>query len=523
MSKILRAALLTLGCTSLSFADTLQDVYELAVKNDPQLKAAEANYMANSENIGVARSTLLPQISGQYYVQESERESRGIGITGFGPGGATFGVTNSDTVTDGEGYSLTLNQAIFDLGAWFGYEAVKKSERQAQAQFAAAQQALMVRVAEAYLNVLRAEDNLAANRAEERAAKRQMEQTQQRFDVGLIAITDVHEARANHDSTVARRLNAEGQLGAAKELLSVLTNVEHGQLWILDEEFPIAEPTPSDRSEWVSFALENNLDLKAARLGAEAAKQTATAKKTLHLPNISGSYTVNNSKDDKADNTNSALSSPSSFTDAENKTWRINVNVPIFSGGRVSAERKQAYAQYDAAYQQSVLLQRQTVQATRAQHINVLTAVQTVKARKQATVSTQSALEATEAGYEVGTRNIVDVLQAQRASYAAQRDYANARYDYILSSLKLKQLAGTLSANDLMDINKWLESPGPALASEHTGSEEAISEDEPETSSEENTGEGNTNSPEEAEATVPLTEASDIAENAEASADEAVE
>mgnify|MGYP003672640855 CR=1 FL=1 len=458
---LLNLSIATLFASQSVFADTLLDVYELAVKNDPQLKAAEASYRANIETEKLGLSALLPQVSAQAYYQDAEIDSQRKSVTSSSGGvlGSSSVIDQqSNTNSETESYSISLNQALFDLPAWFTFRAGKKITAQAEAQLAYDQQQLIIRVSEAYFNVLRGRENLDASKAEERAAKRQLEQTQQRFDVGLIAITDVHEARAVYDSAVAQCLGFEGNLAIARENLSSLTGQEHNNLWSLKSDFPITMPEPLDRAEWVDFALANNKLLKVSTTGAESAYQSAQAKKMAHLPTISGSFTA--SKEDLDGTTRYMPSStfatpPDSYTESE--ALRITLSVPLFAGGGISAGRRQAYEQYNAANYNAQATQRQVITNTRAQHIAVYTDVQTVNARHQNIISTRSALDATEAGYEVGTRNIVDVLDAQRRLYAAMRDYTNARYDYVINVLKLKLNAGTLSPADIFHFNKWLQ------------------------------------------------------------------
>ncbi len=451
-------------------ADTLLDVYELAVKNDPQLKAAEATYRANKETETLSRAALLPQVSGQAYYQESDTTAEAYTVTSNGSTlNPQYEIINQRTTSDleTESYSISLSQAIFDLPAWFSFKAGKKVSEQAEAQLAYEQQQLIVRVAEAYFNVLRSRENLDASRSEERAAKRQLEQTQQRFDVGLIAITDVHEARAVYDGTVAQRLGFEGQLAIARENLSILTGQDHGTLWPLKNNFPIVLPEPADRAQWVDFALKNNKQLQVAHAGQASAYESAQSAKAKHLPTVTGSFNYSN---DDVDGTRKykpqGLFSTPPNNSAETEALRITLSMPLFAGGAISAGRRQAYEQYNAALNNAQLAQRQVVSGTRAQHIAVSTDVQTVKARKLNTISARSALDSTEAGYEVGTRNIVDVLNAQRNLYAAIRDYSNSRYDYVIDVLKLKLNAGTLSPNDIAELNKWLENAAPKKLSD---------------------------------------------------------
>ncbi len=435
----------------LSLAESLSNIYELALRNDATLKAAEATYRANIETENIAKSALLPQVSSTFSYSYNDTEAE----QGPNPLRGTTVPFTAETEVDTTSFGLSLSQNIFDLPTWFTFRAGKSISQQAQAQLAADQQNLIIRVTDAYFSVLRAYENLEAVRAEERAAKRQLEQTQQRFDVGLIAITDVHEARAIYDNTVAQRLSFEANLGTAYEGLAVLTGQSHTEISRLSTEFPIADPIPADRSEWVEFALKNNHALKAAFYGMESAQRTAQAKRSEHLPSITGSINYTDS-DTENDTTIVGAGQFKNDDTSESTVYRVDLSIPLFSGGGVSAARRQAHEKYNAALQQKISTQRQVVQQTRSLHLTVATDVQRVKARKQNIVSAQSALDATKAGYEVGTRNIVDVLQSQRSLYAAIRDYANTRFDYVVNMLKLKQQAGTLSPEDIYNLDKWL-------------------------------------------------------------------
>jgi outer membrane protein len=467
----LALALTVFLSSSLSYADTLADIYELSLKNDPRLKSAEATYKANLEVEKQARSAFLPQISASASYTDADTNDTSVRTTQDPDSGIfrPFSVA-SDIGTETESYSVNLTQNIFDLPTWFSFKQGKEISKQARAQFAFDQQDLIIRAAETYFNVLRAIENLQASKAEELASKRQYEQTKERFDAGLIAITDVHEARAIYDATVVQRLTDEGNLGTAYESLTALTDQPHANLWLLDKKFPITDPDPINRDEWVQFALKNNYALKASLYGMEAAKQNAFAQKFQHAPKISGSFSYSNN----SQNGNTLFSIPSIESqqqpidgNTENSILSIRLDVPIFSGGRISSQRRQAHQQYNAALQNKIEIQRTIVNNTRASHITVATDVQRVMARQQAVISTRSALEATQAGYDVGTRNIVDVLQSQRSLYTSIRDYTNSRYNYILNMLKLKNAAGILTPQDIYDINKWLVAPqAPTVSGE---------------------------------------------------------
>jgi outer membrane protein len=321
-------------------------------------------------------------------------------------------------------------------------------------------------VVQAYFSVLRAQDNLRASQAQERAFERQLEQTRQRFEVGLIAITDVYEAEAARDLAQVTRIVDENNVAVAKENLSVLTGQAPGALYVLGEEFDPRLPEPSDRSEWVDFALSNNSELAAARYAEEAARQNATSSKMEHAPTVTATYRYQDTE-----TTGSIDQNPPSLfnlppnSDQTNETWQVRFDMPLFSGGAVSANRRRAAEQFNVARESRINLTRNTVTQARSLHMTVVSDVSRVKARQQSIISSQSALDATQAGYEVGTRNIVDVLNAQNKVFAAQRDYANSRYDFIINSLRLKEVAGTLSPEDIARLEGFLLQPVAPTAS----------------------------------------------------------
>ena len=457
-------------------ADTLRDIYELAAKNDAKLKVAEATYKANLETEQQAKAHLLPQINGDANYGRNKRDQNSKSITDFAVT-PTFtpviGNVSTQTNTTNSGWGVNLTQTLFDLPAWFSFKSGREISQQAQAQFGADQQDLIVRVADAYFTVLRQWDNVQVALAEERADKRQLDQAQQRFQVGLIAITDVQEAQAAFDAGYASRLTEEGSLATAYEMLSTLTGQTHANLWLLNKDFPASEPAPSDRAEWVQFALNNNYLLKAARFGMDAAQENASAKRLEHAPKLSGSLSYQKDRIDGTQDTN-----PQSLFDfppdanTTTKAAVLHLTVPLYSGGYTSSAQRQAAEQYNAALERRIDTERTVIQTARARHIAANTDVQRTKARAQSIISAQSALDATNAGYEVGTRNIVDVLQAQRVFFSAQRDYANARYDYVLDMLRLKQVAGTLNPQDIYDLDHWLVAPDSPKASTYTNPNE---------------------------------------------------
>ena len=447
-------------------ADTLFDIYELALENDALLRAKVAQYGADLELENLARAPLLPQAVAGYQVSETETDTTSPTIIQDPNLGFVVIDGNSVRNIDNEGYDVSLSQTLFNLPAWFGWRAGKETSRQAEANLAAAQQDLIVRVVQAYFAVLRAQDNLRASQAQERAFERQLEQTRQRFEVGLIAITDVYEAEAARDLAQVSRIVDENNVAVAKENLSVLTGQTPGALYVLGEEFDPRPPEPNDRAEWVDFALSNNSELAAARYAEEAARQSATSSKMEHAPTVTATYRYQDSE-----TTGSIDQNPPSLfnlppnSDQTNETWQVRFDMPLFSGGAVSANRRRAAEQFNVARESRINLTRNTVTQARSLHMTVVSDVSRVKARQQSIVSSQSALDATQAGYEVGTRNIVDVLNAQNKVFAAQRDYANSRYDFIINSLRLKEVAGTLSPEDIARLEGFLLQPVAPTAS----------------------------------------------------------
>lgn len=441
---------------TLSSADSLRDIYELAIKNDAKLKAAAAAYRATLETEQQARSKLLPQLSadGSYSATHRSQDTHELNTT-------ASGIANSEqhrnaSLRDGL-WEVSLSQAIFDLPAWFTFKSGKALSEQAEAQFAADQQDLIVRVNEAYFNVLREIDNVNASKNEEAANKEQWQQSEARLRSGFAGIADVDQAHAEYEISRAKRLTDEGNLVAAYEAINAITGQQHAMLNTLSSAFAITHPTPSDRAEWVQFSLNNNYTLKAAISAMESARQNSTAKTSEHLPKITGTL----SYQDDSVNGYQELDPTSPFTlppesNTRTKMAAVKVTLPLYGGGYTSSQSRQAYEQYNEALERKIDTERTLIQNTRTQHVATSTDVQRVQAQSIAIKAAASALDATRAGYKAGTKSIVDVLQSQRTLFAAIRDHANARYDYIIGTIKLKQLAGTLSPQDVYELDKWL-------------------------------------------------------------------
>lgn len=443
------AAMFLCGVSSFSHSETLGEIYAQALENDHQFKAAQAAYQAGLENKSLGRASLLPQISGEATWSKTDGTQTGL-IQGSEN-------VDRDSETTSSGYSLTLAQPLFNMESWFTFQQGKLGAKIAEMNYYSEQQNLIVRTAEAYFDALRAAENLSTAKAEENALSHQLEQTQKRFEVGLTAITEVHEAQAAFDSAVANRLIFEGQLGISFEALEVLTGQPYTSLSPLKNTFPVAQPTPLKRQEWVDFAIENNFQLAISKLNAKSFEARSKQFKSRHLPTLTGSLSYSNeATESDSTNNDTGVTSTTNDYDQEGTSVVLRLNVPIFTGGSTSAGRRQAAYEYVQAQEQYYKAQRDTIQSARSLHLTVVTSVATVKARKQAITSNKSALEATQAGYEVGTRDLVDVLNAQRNLYAAQRDYLDSLYTYVINTLNLKQAAGLLSEKDIAELDAWL-------------------------------------------------------------------
>lgn len=444
-----------LGADTSHAESSLAGIYEQALEDDLTLEQARAEYRIGLEERKLGRAGLLPQINASYSVRDADQESSGS----FPVGGTSF-PNQTETERDTDTWDISLQQPLFDLGAWFRFQQGKELSSQARATLSVAQQELLLRTVNAYFEVLRATANLQASRAQESALEGQLDQVRQRFEVGLVAITDVHEAEAGYDLAVAQRISDAGQLEVSRERLSVLTGRQHGELWELKDDFPVRRPDPESPTGWVEFARENNLDIKVAQYGRRAAQEAMRAARSQHYPSVNLSLSRTDSESDITQRDLISGNRASFPSDQTQDVIAINLSVPVFSGGRTSAQRRQAVARHEtqtAFYQGTI---RQVTQETRALFTRVASDVSRSRARARAVTSAESALEAAELGYEVGTRNVVDVLNAQQNYFSAVRDYDNSILDYVVSLTQLKRLAGTLSPQDIYELNEWLEPPG---------------------------------------------------------------
>ncbi|MGM0631865.1 MAG: TolC family outer membrane protein [Pseudomonadota bacterium] len=427
-------------------ADDLLSILELAMRNDPQLRQAEAQLNSAQQQVIQARSTLLPRANASF--SESREASGPAGVVSLTPEDAS------------RRYGVNIQQSLINLAAWYDYQGAKASDQAQVLNFQAQEQELILRVATAYFEVLRAIDFLETRRQEEEAAERQFEQASQREEVGLVAITEVYEAQAAYDLARNNTILAEDARDSAYEALEAITGQPHPNVEILSEDFPI-EPVEGAMTDWTDEALNNNLSLLAAESGVEARQQVARARRSDHLPTVSLQGGYNRSESDSTVGSDGGVRSGGAF---EGTSVSVNVSIPLYSGHAVTSRRQAAEYDVVAQQEQLNLIRRQTRQEIRNAYRRVNTDAMVVDQRQQAIRSARSALEAIEAGYEVGTRNIVDVVQARQQLFRALRDHAEARYNYVLDTLTLQQITGMLTPQDIIDINAWLEEEAASAA-----------------------------------------------------------
>lgn len=426
LATVFVAATLSLS-GSLVQADGLLDVYNLAKTYDADLKAAEFDFEATRNAVRITKA--------------DNRLQAALGAS------ASIGDVNDDG--DGsftsQALSLSLRQTLFNSAQSIAIDQSRLAVTQAEAQLESQRQSLILRVATAYFDVLRAQAVVAFRRSELDAIGRQKEQNERRFDVGLVPVTDVKNAQAQFDLATAAEIAAVNQLSAAEEALIVVSGADPKLLAELREDMPLVSPDPSDIKAWVKISEEQNIPLIVAKLAAESAKQGIAANRALRMPTLDLVGSASSSETEQ-------LGRP----DVDRAEIGLELSVPLLTGGRTNALVAQARANSLASNERLVSQRRATVQQARNAYRNVLASISRVNALRQALESTQKSLEAQEAGFAEGLLTSLEVLRSLRDTFSAQSDYAAARYDYILSTLQLKQVAGILTEADLTEIDQWL-------------------------------------------------------------------
>ena len=448
MRKILIGAI-AFALTSPAAAVDLLGVYELASTNDPQIRAAELRLESATFGEAIARANLLPTINASVdkTIGESSTEIAGITIV-------------DEVFNDTEQLSISLRQSIYDDANWANLNRARSLIAQADAQYNIAWQDFLLRVAQRYFDILTAIDAVQFATAEELALQRQFEQAEQRFEVGLSAVTDFLEARAAWDGARARVIVATNSLEDAREALRELTGEMFETFKPLAEDLPLQPPQPALPEQWVTRALNSSPELEASRQGLLVADSDLRIANAGHLPtlDLTAGYSI------FTDNERRQISDFGEIleiTTLENTGWSLGLelNVPIFQGLGVRSRARQAAVDQQVAAEDLDFQQRTVVRETENAFRAVMAGIRQVEALQQALISAESALEATNAGFEVGTRTIVDVLLAEQRFFQAQRDFSQARHQFIVDNLALERAVGTLTPEDLEEANQRLGGP----------------------------------------------------------------
>ena len=429
-------AMLLCGVVTLGQAEDLIQIYDIAVESDPTLREAEQTLFATREVKPQARALLLPNFSVTGDVDYQNVDSRG---------NSSFGSFERTDSYGTRGLQAVVNQSVYNRASWMTLKQSDNVIAQAEAEYRNSQIDLMVKTTEAYFNVLRAADAVTVLEALLRANERQLEQSKQRFEVGLVAITDVNESQAAYDRSNADVITGRNALNNAWEALRAIVGPINVPLARLGEKLPLSPPEPNNIEAWATSAIRGNFGIIAASEAANAAKRTIDIERSGYYPSVTLQAGYDMSRSGAEFN-----------TDSDTGFVGLSVNVPIYQGGAVASRTRQAGYQFRAAQDRLDQVRRQVDQQVKDAFRGILTSIEDIKARQAAIVSARSALESTQAGLDVGTRTQVDVLNAQRNLFQAEFDYLDARYGYIINGVKLHQATSTLTRDVLAKGNAWL-------------------------------------------------------------------
>lgn len=418
-----------------SAAQDLLESYNLALQSDPQLMAQAANQRATSELADQATALFLPEIG---LTADATKVWTETSSQRFG----------GDSASVDRGYTLSLIQPIYRRESFVQNRQADIAISGAAAQYQVVEQELIVRVADAYFGVLGAEDDVKFAEAERDAISKQLEEAQQRFEVGLTTITDVSEAQAAFDIASSALIAAKNALANSREQLRETTGQYPDSLSPLVKDTPLVRPEPENIEQWSDTALVTNPALQVVGSDVDFARENIQLQRSGHYPSLDIVAQKNYSSQSD--------SNLSGGSQTHQELVGLQFNLPIYAGGAVSSRTREAGFRLDEVMQTEEQQRRAIMRQTREAYNSVLSGISQVKALEQAVRSNEKALEATEAGFEVGTRTTVDVLNARRELFSARRDYARSRYQYIVNTLRLKQAAGIVTVNDLQQINTWL-------------------------------------------------------------------
>jgi outer membrane protein len=458
--SLIAAALIVAGMPMLGHAEDLTQIYGLARQADPTLAGADANKGATQEGVPQARAALLPQISGSWGYNHADQGSKGPNTTFVEDQVGNFGLITTDASARSRPANLLLTQSLFNWGNITRLRGANALAEGAEYTYDAASQDLLVRTATAYFGVLTAEDQLVFTQLNEKSLAKQLDQAEQSFEVGLKAITDVHVARAQHDAAVAQVITAQNAVETAREGVIQIIGKTFGDLKKLRDPLPLEKPSPADAQAWVDLANKQNPTIASAQKSVDSAEFNISTQRSGHYPTLSASVSRSDTPSWGSTNEYAAgqrFSIPNNNALSTATTIGVTLNIPIFTGGLVTSQTRQAVFQRDAAQDQLELQRRTIVANTRNAYRAVIAGISEVEATKASVVSAQSALDATQAGYEVGTKTIVDVLISQSTLLSAQSSYSQARHQFVLSGLQLKEAAGVVATKDLESVNALLE------------------------------------------------------------------
>ncbi|OQW70391.1 MAG: channel protein TolC [Proteobacteria bacterium ST_bin11] len=433
MTKLLLAFLVALIWGSPAFCQDLLETYQLAKANDPEFKSSDINKLATAEIKSQSIAQMLPNLS------FSANSTRSQATSSF------LGRSVEQEFWDHK-LGFTLKQPVFHWDHWVQLDQADNKIAQAEAQFQAKQQNLMRRTAEAYFNILAAQDNLEFANSEKKSIEKQLEQAKQRFDVGIIAITDVYEAQAGYDRALASEIEAQNLLDNSKEALREIIGENAADLSGLQPQIPLSPPAPEDLSSWSNAAESNNFSIVAQINQAEFIRKSVELQQSKHLPTFDIIAQYNDT-----DTTNLF------GLRGDNQSVGLQMNLPLYEGGGTLSRSRQAAYEYEAAKEDLIKVKRSINRGVKDAFRGVVSSISRVNALEATSKSAAMAVEAAEAGFEVGTRTMVDVLAEQRNLFRAKSDHARSRYDYLINGIKLKEAAGSLNEEDLQQINQYLQ------------------------------------------------------------------
>jgi len=445
-----------------SFASPdLVQIYQLALKKDSTLKIAESNYLSGLETKKIARAALLPQLNGFLTYAKNDTEELGVFPITFDQDGnpmteevRALRHVDSYSEEDKESLGVSFQQALFNLSVWFNYRAGMYQEQISMLEYKLEQQNLIMRVADAYFEVLRLSENLDVSQSMVHADKKQLDSIRKRARVGSIAQVDVVQAQAVYDISQATLLEDEDLFNVAIETLGLLVGQKIFDLREFDARYQPALPDPANAQYWSELAKQNNLAIKVAYKGQLLENSKLRSYMSTHLPTIGveARYTRSKSEVEEVDN---AL--PLDFdSDSENQTLALNASIPLFSGGKISAQRRKAKFQYHSATETYVATFNEVVLHAEVAYRSAVNLFNRLSAKKRIIESNRQVMELMRDGYNAGIYDISYLLDAQKSLSISQRNYQNDKYQYILAVFRLKQLAGMLSTDDLIDLNQYL-------------------------------------------------------------------